>query len=66
MVPMIKDFYDGREWIQRDEALRSVGIIAESFDVDRGTMALDTCPMIGFDQDEVGKIINLPDDHSSV
>lgn len=63
MVPMIKDFYDGREWIQRDEALRSVGIIAESLMLGAADKGLDTCPMIGFDQDVVGEIINLPDDH---
>lgn len=63
MVPMIKDFYDGREWIQRDEALRSVGLIAETFMLSASAMGLDTCPMIGFDQDAVAEIINLPDDH---
>ncbi len=63
MVPMTKDFYEGREWIQRDEALRSVGIVAESLMLNAAAMALDTCPMIGFDQDAVAKIINLPDDH---
>lgn len=63
MVPMIKNFYEGREWIQRDEALRSVGIIAESLMLNATVMGLDTCPMIGFDQEAVGKIINLPEDH---
>jgi nitroreductase len=63
MVPMIKDFYDGREWIQHDEALRSVGIAAEALMMNATAMGFDTCPMIGFDQDVVGKIINLPDDH---
>lgn len=63
MVPMTKDFYEGREWIQRDEAMRSVGIISESLMLNAVAMGLDTCPMIGFDQDAVSKIINLPDDH---
>jgi len=63
MVPMIKDFYVGREWIQRDEALRSVGLIGESFMLNAVEMGFDTCPMIGFDQDTVSKIVNLPDDH---
>ncbi|MEM8833473.1 MAG: nitroreductase family protein [Pseudomonadota bacterium] len=63
MIPMIKDFYDGRDWIQRDEALRSVGIIAESLMLNATAMGFDTCPMIGFDQDAVSKVINLPDDH---
>lgn len=63
MVPMIKGFYEGREWIQRDEALRSVGIISESLMLNATAMGLDTCPMIGFDQEAVGEIINLPEDH---
>lgn len=63
MVPMIKSFYEGREWIQRDEALRSVGIISESLMLNASAMGLDTCPMIGFDQEAVGEIINLPEDH---
>ncbi len=63
MVPMIKSFYEGREWIQRDEALRSVGIISESLMLNASAMGLDTCPMIGFDQEAVGEIVNLPEDH---
>lgn len=63
MVPMTKDFYAGREWIQRDEAIRSVGIIAQSIMLTATEMEYDTCPMIGFDQDAVSEIINLPDDH---
>ncbi|MEO2200496.1 MAG: nitroreductase family protein, partial [Nitrosopumilus sp.] len=26
-------------------------------------MGLDSCPMVGFDYDEMAKIIELPDDH---
>ena len=63
LVPMIKQFYEGREWIQRDEAMRSVGIVAQSLMLQAIEMGYDTCPMIGFDQEAVGKIINLPDDH---
>lgn len=63
MVSTTKGFYEGREWIQRDEALRSVGIIAESFMLNAAAMELDTCPMIGFDQDKVSEIIALPNDH---
>lgn len=63
IVPMIKEFYDGREWIQRDEALRSVGILSQSLMLSAVEMGYDTCPMIGFDQDAVSEIVNLPDDH---
>jgi len=64
MVSMLKDFYDGREWIQRDEVMRSVGIAAQTLMLSAKEKGYDTCPMIGFDQDEVAKIINLPNDHA--
>ena len=64
LVPMIKPFYDGREWIQRDEVMRSVGIAAQSLMLLAKEIGYDSCPMIGFDQDEVAKTINLPEDHA--
>ncbi|MEM9469709.1 MAG: nitroreductase family protein [Pseudomonadota bacterium] len=64
LVPMIGTFYEGREWIQRDEAMRSVGIASQSLMLLAKEMGYDSCPMIGFDQDAVAKIINLPDDHA--
>ena len=64
LVPMIGKFYEGREWIQRDEVMRSVGIAAQSLMLLAKEMGYDTCPMIGFDQEVVSKIINLPDDHA--
>jgi len=57
------DFYNGREWIQRDEAMRSVGMAAQTLMLAAQGMGLDSGPMIGFDQDVVAKIINLPKDH---
>ena len=63
LVPAIGNFYDGREWQQRDEAMRSVGIAAQTIMLASKAMGYDSCPMIGFDADAVGEIINLPDDH---
>ena len=63
MVPMISDFYRGKEQLQRDEAMRSVGIAAQTIMLAAKDMEYDSCPMIGFDPDAVGKIINLPEDH---
>lgn len=63
MVSMIGPFYEGKEWLQRDEAMRSVGIAAQSLMLLAKEMGYESCPMIGFDQDAVAKIINLPDDH---
>ena len=63
LVPMIKPFYDGRDWMQRDEAMRSVGIVAQTLMLAAKAKGYDSCPMIGFDTDKVAEIINLPDDH---
>lgn len=63
LVPMIKPFYEGKDQLQRDEALRSTGIISQTIMLSAKAMGYDSCPMIGFDSDKVAKIINLPQDH---
>jgi nitroreductase len=63
MLPAIANYYDGNPQVQRDEALRSCGIAAQTLMIAAKGMGYDTCPMDGFDFDAVGKLINLPDDH---
>ena len=63
MLPAIKEYYDGKEQVQRDEAFRSMGIAAQTLMLAAKAMGYDSCPMDGFDFDAVGKMINLPDDH---
>lgn len=63
LVPMITPFYEGKEQLQRDEAMRSVGICAQTLMVAAKALGYDSCPMIGFDPVAVSKIINLPSDH---
>lgn len=63
MVPMIGQFYEGKEDLQRDEAIRSCGIAAQTIMLAAKDMGYDTCPMIGFDPAAVGEIINMPKDH---
>jgi len=63
LVPAIGQFYEGRDWQQRDEAMRSVGIAAQTIMLSVKAMGYDSCPMIGFDADAVGELINLPEDH---
>ncbi|MEM6812640.1 MAG: nitroreductase family protein [Pseudomonadota bacterium] len=63
LVPMIQPFYEGKDWQQRDEAMRSVGIVAQTLMLAAKDKGYDSCPMIGFDTDKVAEIINLPDDH---
>ncbi|MBK9586553.1 MAG: nitroreductase family protein [Alphaproteobacteria bacterium] len=63
LVPWVKPFYEGKEQLQRDEAMRSVGFIAQTMMLAAKAMGYDSCPMIGFDADKVAQIINLPQDH---
>jgi len=64
MVPAIRQYYAGREQVQRDEAMRSCGIAAMTLMLAAKEMGYDSCPMDGFDFDAVGKQINLPPDHA--
>lgn len=63
MVPMIGQFYEGHEQLQRDEALRSVGIASQTLMLAAKSMGYESCPMIGFDPVKVAALINLPADH---
>ncbi|MGJ8638888.1 MAG: nitroreductase family protein [Opitutaceae bacterium] len=63
LVPMIAPFYQDNPQLQRDEAMRSVGIAGQTLMLAAKSMGYDTCPMIGFDPAKVGEIINLPEDH---
>ena len=63
LLPMIDGFYEGREWIQRDEAIRSGSIAAQTLMLTAKAMGYDSCPMVGFDQEKMAELVNLPEDH---
>ncbi|MBW7865666.1 MAG: nitroreductase family protein [Candidatus Hydrogenedentes bacterium] len=63
LVPAIDNYYRGRDQVQRDEAMRSCGIAAQTLMLAAKSMGYDSCPMVGFDFDAVAKLINLPADH---
>jgi len=63
VLPAIDDYYRGKEQEQRDEAMRSCGIAAQTLMLAAKTMGYDSCPMDGFDFAKVAQLINLPDDH---
>ena len=46
-----------------DEVMRSCGIAAQTLMLAAKSMGYDSCPMVGFDFDAVGRLINLPEDH---
>jgi len=63
LVPMIDSFYSGKPQLQRDEAIRSCGIAAQTLMLAAKAMGLDSNPMIGFDGEQVANLIKLPDNH---
>ena len=63
MLPAIDDYYRGKDQIQRDEAMRSCGIAAQTLMLTAKSMGYDSCPMDGFDFEQVAELIRLPDDH---
>jgi len=63
LVNWIAPFHEGRPQLQRDEAMRSIGMAMQTLMLAARGMGYDSCPMIGFDHDAVAKLIRLPADH---
>lgn len=63
ILPAIDQYYRNKEQVQRDEAMRSCGIAAQTLMLAAKAMGYDSCPMDGFDFDAVAKLIHLPKDH---
>jgi nitroreductase len=63
LVGWMGPFHEGREWLQRDEAQRSIGIAMQTMMLAAQGMGYQSCPMIGFDIEAVAKLIRLPEDH---
>lgn len=63
MVPAIDGYYRGKNQVQRDEAMRSCGIASQTLMLAAKSLGYDSGAMVGFDFDEVAKLIKLPEDH---
>jgi len=63
ILPAIDAYYRGKDQVQRDEAMRSCGMAAQTLMLTAKSMGLGSCPMVGFDFEAVGRLINLPHDH---
>lgn len=63
IIDSLLAFYRGRDWLQRDEAIRSGAFAAQNLMLTARELGYDSCPMIGFDIDAVGRLIGLPADH---
>ena len=63
MLPAIDTYYRDKDQVQRDEAMRSCGIAAQTIMLAAKSLGYDSCPMDGFDFEQVAQLIRLPDDH---
>jgi len=63
LVGWMGPFHEGRDWLQRDEAQRSIGMAMQTLMLAAQAIGYDSCPMIGFDIEKVAELINLPEDH---
>lgn len=64
MSNMTRNFYDKKPDVQRDEAMRSIGMAATAIMLKAADLGYATSPMIGFDPEAVGTAINIPQDHT--
>lgn len=63
IVAVIGEYYRERPQTQRDEAMRSCGIAAQTLMLAAKGMGYDSCPMDLSDFGEVAKLIQLPERH---
>lgn len=59
VVPMVRDFYRGKEQLQRDEAIRGATLAAMTLMLCAKNRGWDTGPMIGFDSEAVSRLVRL-------
>jgi nitroreductase len=59
VLPLVQGFYEGKERMQRDEAIRSASLAAMTMIYGAVNRGWGTCPMIGFDPEAVTKILKL-------
>ena len=63
LLPAIDNYYRDKDQVQRDEAMRSCGIAAQTLMLAATSMGYDSCPLDGFDFEKVAELIKLPSDH---
>jgi len=66
ILPAIKEYYQSKPEIQRDEVMRSCGMAAMNLMLTAKDLGYDTCPMDGFNFDAVKRLLNFPSDHIPV
>ncbi|QII47444.1 nitroreductase family protein [Bacillus paralicheniformis] len=67
MVENNTQFYESRgEQFMKEEAIRNASLSAMMFMLAAKNRGWDTCPMIGFDSDQVRELLEIPDTHEIV
>ncbi len=64
LVPAIADYYSDKPQVERDEGMRSCGLVGQTIMLVAQELGYQSCPMDGFDFEAVAEIINLPKDHT--
>lgn len=64
IVPAIDTYYRDKPRVERDEGMRSCGLVGQTIMLMAQEFGYQSCPMDGFDFDAVAKIVNLPEDHA--
>ena len=63
MAGAIDNYYRDKPQVQRDEVMRSCGLVAQTLMLAARAKGLDSVPMDGFDFAAVGELIKLPANH---
>ena len=63
LVNWMGPFHEKKEWLQRDEAQRSIGMAMQTLMLAAQELGYQSCPMIGFEHEKVAELINLPEDY---
>ncbi|WP_313055933.1 nitroreductase family protein [Pseudomonas lopnurensis] len=63
MAGAIDAYYRDKPQVQRDETMRSCGLMAQTLMLAARAKGLESCPMDGFDFDAVARLIELPENH---
>jgi putative NAD(P)H nitroreductase len=61
LIGTITGAYENNEAYQRDEAIRNASLSAMQFMLIAKEKGWDTCPMIGFNQEEMMRVLDIPD-----
>lgn len=64
LVPAIADYYRDKPQVERDEGMRSCGLVGQTIMLVAQELGYQSCSMDGFDFEAVAEIINLPTDHT--